>query len=93
MVKTKFIYTLTYVNEQLYSTSNSESDSEDVAERLALLMKLDDDNLAVKTTSSCSAAEQPPVDSGKVQNNASVVLTKIVWPSRPIAHLLGPVKK
>ena len=35
MVKTKFIYTLTYVNEQLYSTSNSESDSEDVAERLA----------------------------------------------------------
>ena len=60
---------------------------------LPLLMKLDDDNLAVKTTSSWSAAEQPPVDSGKVQNNASVVLTKIVWPSRPISHLLGPVKK
>ena len=58
---------------------------------LPLLMKLDD-NLAVKTTSSCSAAEQPPVDSVKVQNNASVVLTKIVWPSRPISHLLGPVK-
>ena len=84
---------MTYVNGQLYSTSNSESDSEDVAERLALLMKLDDDNLAVKTTSSCSAAEQPPVDSGKVQNNASVVLTKIVWPSRLTSHLLGPIKK
>jgi len=59
---------------------------------LPLLMKLDDDNLAVKTTSSCSAAEQPLVDLGKVQNNASVVLTKIVWPSRPIPHLLGLVK-
>ena len=59
---------------------------------LPLLMKLDDDNLAVKTTSSCSVAEQPPVDSVKVQNNASVVLTKIVWPSRPISHLLGPIK-
>ena len=59
---------------------------------LPLLMKLDDDNLAVKTTSSCSVAEQSPVDSVKVQNNASVVLTKIVWPSRPISHLLGPVK-
>ncbi|CAD6265341.1 unnamed protein product [Miscanthus lutarioriparius] len=34
---------------------------------LPLLMKLDDDNLAVKTTSSCSAAEQPPVDSVKEQ--------------------------
>jgi len=56
-------------------------------------MKLDDDNLAVKATSSCSAAEQPPVDSVKVQNNASVVLTKIVWPLRLISHLLGPVKK
>ena len=60
---------------------------------LPLLMKLDDDNLAVKTTSSCSATEQPLVDSVKVQNNASVVLTKIVWPSSPISHLLGPVKK
>ena len=40
---------------------------------LPLLMKLDD-NLAVKTTSSCSAAEQPPL-TVKVQNNASVVLT------------------
>ena len=59
---------------------------------LPLLIKLDDDNLAVKTTSSCSGAEQPPVDSVKVQNNASVVLTKIVWPSSPISHLLGPVK-
>ena len=59
---------------------------------LPLLMKLDDDNLAVKATSSCSAAEQPPVDSVKVQNNASVVLTKIVWPSRPISHILGPKK-
>jgi len=39
-------------------------------------MKLDDDNLSVKTTSSCSAAEQHLVDSVKVQNNASVVLTK-----------------
>ena len=66
---------------------------------LPLLMKLDDDNLAVKTDissrtlTSCSTTEQPPVDSVKVQNNASVVLTKIVWPSRPISHLLGPVKK
>ena len=60
---------------------------------LPLLMKLDDDNLAVKTTSSCSVAEQSPVDSVKVQNNASVVLTKIVWSSRPTSHLLGPVKK
>jgi hypothetical protein len=40
-------------------------------------MKLDDDNLAVKTTSSSSAAEQPPVVSVKVQNNVSVVLTKM----------------
>nr|ACF80379.1 unknown [Zea mays] len=39
-------------------------------------MKLDDDSLAVKTNSSCSAAEQHPVDSVKVHNNASVVLTK-----------------
>jgi len=39
MVKTKFIYTLTYVNEELYSTSNFESDSEDVAERLATVDK------------------------------------------------------
>ena len=60
---------------------------------LPLSMKLDNDNLAVKTTSSCSTVEQPPVDSVKVQNNASVVLTKIVWPSRPISHLLCPVKK
>jgi len=30
---------------------------------LPLSMKLDDENLAVKTTSSWSAAEQPPVDS------------------------------
>ena len=41
---------------------------------LPLLMKLDDDNLAVKATSSCSAAEQPPL-SVKVQNNESMVLT------------------
>ena len=41
---------------------------------LPLLMKLDNDNLAMKTASSCSA-EQPPL-SVKVQNNASVVLTK-----------------
>jgi hypothetical protein len=41
---------------------------------LPLLMKLDDDNLAVKSTSSCSAAEQPPL-LVKVQNNASMVLT------------------
>jgi hypothetical protein len=41
---------------------------------LPLLMKLDDDNLAVKSTSSCSAAEQPPL-SVKVQNNASMALT------------------
>ena len=60
---------------------------------LPLLMKLDDDNLTVKTTSSCSAAKQPPVDLVKVQNNASVVLTKIVWSSRPTSHLLGRVKK
>ena len=59
---------------------------------LPLLMKLDDDNLAVKSTSSCSAAEQPPL-TVKVQNNASVVITKIVWPSRPTSHLLSPVKK
>jgi hypothetical protein len=45
-------------------------------------MKLDDDNLAVKTDissrtlTSCSAIEQPTIDSVKVQNNASVVLTK-----------------
>ena len=45
---------------------------------LPLLMKLDD-NLAVKTTSSCSAAEQPPL-SVKVQNNASVVLTIVSIP-------------
>jgi hypothetical protein len=56
-------------------------------------MKFDDHNLAVKTTSSCSAIEQPPIDSVKVPNNASVVLTKIMWPSRPTPHLLGPVKK
>ena len=41
---------------------------------LPLLMKLDNDNLAVKTASSCTAAEQPPL-SVKVQNNESVVLT------------------
>jgi hypothetical protein len=33
---------------------------------LPLLMKLDDDNLAVKTISSSSVAEQPPFDSVKV---------------------------
>ena len=54
-------------------------------------MKLDD-NLAVKTTSSWSTTDHPPVDSVEVQNNVSVVLTKIMWPSRPTAHLLGPVK-
>jgi hypothetical protein len=42
---------------------------------LPLLMKLDDDNLAVKTTSSCLAAEQPPLDSVKVQNKASLNMT------------------
>ena len=36
-------------------------------------MKLDNDNLAMKTASSCSA-EQPPL-LVRVQNNASVVLT------------------
>jgi hypothetical protein len=41
---------------------------------LPLLIKLDNDNLAVKTASSCSAAEQLPL-SVKVQNNESVVLT------------------
>jgi hypothetical protein len=41
---------------------------------LPLLMKLDNDNLAVKTASSCSAAEQSPL-SLKVQNNESMVLT------------------
>ena len=40
---------------------------------LPLLMKLDNDNLAMKTASSCSA-EQPPL-LVRVQNNASVVLT------------------
>jgi hypothetical protein len=59
---------------------------------LPLLIKLHDDNLAVKTISSFSAAEQPPVDS-VVQNNVSVLLTKIMWPSRLTAHLLDPVKK
>ena len=34
-------------------------------------MKLDDDNLSVKTTSSCSAAEQPPL-SVKVQNRSNI---------------------
>jgi hypothetical protein len=42
---------------------------------LPLLMKLDDDNLVVKITSSCSAAEQPPFDSIKVQNSASLNMT------------------
>jgi hypothetical protein len=46
---------------------------------LPLLIKLHDDNLAAKTISSFSAAEQPPVDS-VVQNNVSVLLTKIMWP-------------
>jgi hypothetical protein len=41
---------------------------------LPLLTKLDDDNLAVKTTSSC-LAEQPPLDSVKVQNKASLNMT------------------
>ncbi|EER97493.1 hypothetical protein BDA96_02G383800 [Sorghum bicolor] len=80
---------------EVNASSDSESDSEDVAELLPTVasvnvievagdaisehlskMKLDDDNLSVKTTSSCSAAEQHLVDSVKVQNNASVVLTK-----------------
>ena len=39
---------------------------------LPLLMKLDNDNLAVKTVSSCSAAKQSPL-LVKVQNNESVV--------------------
>jgi hypothetical protein len=49
---------------------------------LPLLMKVGDDNLAVKTDigsrtlTSCSATKQPPVDSVKVQNNVSVLLTK-----------------
>ena len=48
---------------------------------LPLVMKLDDDNLAVKTDissrtlTSCSTTEQPPVDLVKVQNNESMVLT------------------
>jgi histone deacetylase 6 len=90
-----FPFVFPYVNEQLDASSESESDSEDVAELLGTVasinvievagdaisehlskMKIDDDNLAVKTTSSCSAAQQHPVDSVKVQNNTSVVLTK-----------------
>ena len=74
MVKTKFIYTLTYVNEQLYSTSNSESHSEDVAERLATVdetwwwQPCSEDYLKLL------GREQPPL-SVKEQNNACVVLT------------------
>lgn len=90
-----FPFVFLCVNEQLYASSDSESDSEDVDELLGTVasvnvieatgvaisehlskMKLDDDSLAVKTNSSCSAAEQHPVDSVKVHNNASVVLTK-----------------
>ena len=39
---------------------------------LPLLMKLDDDNFAVKTTSSSSTADQPPF-SLKVQNRSNIV--------------------
>jgi histone deacetylase 6 len=71
-----------YGNEQLYASSDSEPDSEDVDELSGAVqsvnviqfaddaisehlskMKLDEDNLAVKTASSCSTAEHHPTDS------------------------------
>jgi hypothetical protein len=42
-----------------------------VKSALSLLMKLDDDNLAVKTTLICSAVEQPPIDSGRKATSSS----------------------
>uniref|UniRef100_A0A0A8YM31 Rpd3 n=1 Tax=Arundo donax TaxID=35708 RepID=A0A0A8YM31_ARUDO len=49
--------------------------ADDVSERLSK-MKLDEDNLAMKTTSSCATAEPSPTDSVEAYNDASVVVSK-----------------
>jgi histone deacetylase 4/5 len=81
-------------NEQLYASSGSGSDGEDVDELYdavrsvnviqaaddvlgehLLKMKLDEDSLAMKTTSSSLSAEQHPTNSVEGHNEASVVLS------------------
>ncbi|KAG2646674.1 hypothetical protein PVAP13_2KG526600 [Panicum virgatum] len=80
---------------ELYTSSDSEPDGEDVDELSGAVssvnviqfaddaisehlskMKLDEENLAVKTASSCSAAEHHPTDSVEVDKDGSVVLSK-----------------
>ncbi|CAM0906635.1 unnamed protein product [Alopecurus aequalis] len=47
-------------------------------ERIAML-KLDQDNLATKNTSSCTAVEQSPTDSVEAQNDGSVVASTRIY--------------
>nr|WJZ57287.1 histone deacetylase 5 [Paspalum vaginatum] len=79
---------------ELFASSDSESDNEDVYELSGAVesvnvievadgisehlskMKLDEENLALKTVSSCSTSEQHPTDSVEVHSNASDVLSE-----------------
>ena len=84
-----------YGNEQLYASSDSEPDGEDVDELSGAVssvnviqfaddaindhlskMKLDEENLAVKTASSCSTVEHHPTDLVEVDKDGSVVLSQ-----------------
>ncbi|KAL6841959.1 hypothetical protein ACP4OV_028471 [Aristida adscensionis] len=63
------------------SSVNVIQHSDDAVSKLLSKMKLDEDNLAMKTTSSFSAAEQAPTDSVEVHNNALVSDVTFTWRS------------